>query len=561
MKRLPFVIVMVIAVLVAVVTGCGGTPSYDGRLTAADSLMRTNPDSALALLEAIPMAGLATAGDSAYRDLLLTQARYRCYVTATSDSAINRALAYYRAHDDEREKLTRAYIYKGAVMDELGHPDSAMFYYKQAEATAAPDDYFNLAQINTRIASLYRIYYADFQTCFEKYSIALKYYELIGDKKMQQQSIYNMGVCAGITHNADAVELLEKSLGIAVELKDSFNQYQCKELLCRQLSIDTSHFKESKLIALDCLINYKKYVNEDLLLDIAHLYAMEDKIDSAWLYIKLVDNSLCSDSDHVRQIEYRKNVIMSNIAENVGDMSLYKNTAASAVQVSEQVHNGKTKHIIQSIENQHKQDLILKNEQKNLSLKVTIWLSLTVFLFALVFLIGHFLKKLNRTKALMNEIRENGVNAHDDFIMQISGKNSEISHFVTSMVELIRTAMEAKSILQMLSFDNKVKSLVSQTTTDDFWLELLDHLDKANNGFISRISENPLIKKKDLRFIGLLCYGFTYTEIAFIMDYSPKYISNKRKNIARKLEIDVPLLTFIEQELAKCQDINHYQKQ
>ena len=29
-------------------------------------------------------------------------------------------------------------------MEELGHPDSAMHYYKTAEATAAPDDYYNL---------------------------------------------------------------------------------------------------------------------------------------------------------------------------------------------------------------------------------------------------------------------------------------------------------------------------------------------------------------------------------------------------------------------------------
>ena len=29
-------------------------------------------------------------------------------------------------------------------MEELGHPDSAMHYYKTAEVTAAPDDYYNL---------------------------------------------------------------------------------------------------------------------------------------------------------------------------------------------------------------------------------------------------------------------------------------------------------------------------------------------------------------------------------------------------------------------------------
>ena len=47
-------------------------------------------------------------------------------------------------------------------MDELGHPDSAMIYYKTAEANAAPDDYSNLGFINLRIANLYQNIYGDF---------------------------------------------------------------------------------------------------------------------------------------------------------------------------------------------------------------------------------------------------------------------------------------------------------------------------------------------------------------------------------------------------------------
>ncbi len=53
MNRPPIVIVMLLAVLVAVVTGCDGTPRYDSRLAAADSLMRDAPDSALAIVETI----------------------------------------------------------------------------------------------------------------------------------------------------------------------------------------------------------------------------------------------------------------------------------------------------------------------------------------------------------------------------------------------------------------------------------------------------------------------------------------------------------------------------
>ena len=174
MKNILSVIVVAL-VLVAVVTGCGGMHRYDARLAAADSLMHDVPDSALALVQAVDPASLTREGDRAYRDLLLTQARYRCYITATSDSDINRALAYYRRHDGEREKLTRAYIYKGAVMEELGHPDSAMLYYKHAEATAAPDDYFNLGYTNMRMGALYRDHYSMDGKHIEKYETALRF--------------------------------------------------------------------------------------------------------------------------------------------------------------------------------------------------------------------------------------------------------------------------------------------------------------------------------------------------------------------------------------------------
>ena len=52
MKQLPLIISLAL-VLVAAVTGCGGAHRYDSRLTAADSLMQPNPDSALALIEAV----------------------------------------------------------------------------------------------------------------------------------------------------------------------------------------------------------------------------------------------------------------------------------------------------------------------------------------------------------------------------------------------------------------------------------------------------------------------------------------------------------------------------
>ena len=229
-KRL-LTVILVLWGLGAVVLGCRHALSYDGRLTAVDSLMKDNPDSALALVEALSPSDLPAEGDRAYRDLLLTQARYKSYVTATSDSDINRALAYFRTHPADREKLTRAYIYKGAVMEELGYPDSAMLYYKHAEIVVPKDDYVNLGQINIRIASLFRIHYANEQICYDKYQNALDCYRHTGNKKLQLICIYNMGMCSGITGSDDSKQLLNTAASMALEQNDSLIYFDCEGLI------------------------------------------------------------------------------------------------------------------------------------------------------------------------------------------------------------------------------------------------------------------------------------------------------------------------------------------
>ena len=158
MKKPIIILFLPLVALMFVVVCChGGSTRYDARLVGADSLLRCNaPDSALRLLVAIDGAKLPSAGDRAYHALLLTQAQYRCYEDITSDITINVALDYYRHHAEEQEKLTRAYIYKGAVMEVLGDAGQAMFCYKQAKAAVGADDLFNQGYIRLRIANIYR---------------------------------------------------------------------------------------------------------------------------------------------------------------------------------------------------------------------------------------------------------------------------------------------------------------------------------------------------------------------------------------------------------------------
>ena len=548
MKKL-LAVISALLVLGAAVPGCRHALRYDGRLTAADSLMKGDADSALAMLETLPSSDLHTGRDSAYRDLLLTQARYKAYVTATSDSDINRALAWFRAHPADREKLTRAYIYKGAVMDELGHPDSAMLYYKHAEATADKKDYVNLGQINTRIAALYRSQYADFLSCYEIYNKALRYYQLTGNKSMQQNCYYNLGLCAGIMHHDDASKLLRIANDLAVELNDSAKSFECKELMSRQL-INVS-LSEAKVLALDLLLNYKKYVNNDLLLDLADIYAQENILDSAKYYISFVDEKFSL--DRIEQIKIRKYEILSIIAKSDNNFSESDSYNDSASLISKRILNNSVKYEIKRIDNQNKKEQFNKVLKDYDFLKMSIIIVL-IFVILITILVYRFAKLYFRIRNINLEITKQGIaepDAHEELLERIHEQDNLILHFITNTVDLMKTSIKATTTKKRISLENRIKSTMKNVASDEFWTELGKHLDNDHNNLISRIAKTNKLNEKELRFIELECLGFSYIEIAITLNYSPNYISKKRKIIAEKLGLDESLEEYIKSEMSK----------
>ena len=275
--------ILVAVVLGAVVPGCDRAPRYDGRLTAADSLMHDNPDSALAVLESLTADSLASQSDRPYRDLLVTQARYKAYITATSDSDINRALAYFSDHPADREKLTRAYIYKGAVMDELGHPDSAMLYYKTAESTAAPYDYFNLGYCNLRIAELYQSDYCNDSAVLSRMRKANCYFKAIGDTNYLITTIGSQGL---FLYKTD-MEAAKVHLNNAIDLAAAINSpkrfvYQSK---LAGIHFYKQDYQSAKDLALYIILNGEGFCDENqYFYYAARSYIKLNLIDSArWI--------------------------------------------------------------------------------------------------------------------------------------------------------------------------------------------------------------------------------------------------------------------------------------
>ena len=546
MRRLLWTIVATVA-LVAVVTGCSGAQRHDSRLTAADSLLRVDPDSALAVLNTLPDSAFTSEGDRAYHALLLTQARYKCFeeITAADDSTICQAVNYYCLHKGEREKLTRAYIYKGAVMEELGRVDSAMFYYKTAEVCAERKDYTNLGQINVRIGNLYRNSYGDKQVCAEKYRQALEYYKKTDNKPLQLVCLLNLGSCSGITHIGDPEKYLTQATQLAIELKDSFNYYSCQELLCRQLAYNGEQLPRAKQIAFNCLNNYRDYVTEDLLLDISDIYIKSGKPDSARYYLDMVSED--ASLPNLEQVKTRKYMLLSHIYSQQGDSIRSSYYDKLSHQVSDSIYNDQQKYQIQQIENRFNY-----NRDSNILSRISqlqwIIFGLAAAAIAVVAaLIAAHRRRLRNIKAVIKELKNtDALSPHDDLLNRTDVKDTAIGNLAANLVSILKMCVsETKGLKFTSQLARQIKETIIDAADEDFWNELRSYLDREHNGIISKIAEQPGIKENDLKFIELSCFGFSYIEIAIIMDYTPRYVINKRKIIADKLGLHGPLMEHL----------------
>lgn len=124
-------------------------------LLAADSIMWTNPDSALQLLRQIADPQDFNDPDLAFYALLLTQARYKSCVPLESDSLIRIAVDYYE-DGNEKERLAKSYFYWGCVHAEKEERLEAIdIYMKSLELMLGSKDSTFLAMLYSHLGNSY----------------------------------------------------------------------------------------------------------------------------------------------------------------------------------------------------------------------------------------------------------------------------------------------------------------------------------------------------------------------------------------------------------------------
>ncbi len=557
-------------VLGATVTGCGGAHRYDSRLTAADSLMRSNPDSALALVEGVSHDSLIREGDRAYRDLLLTQARYRCYIPATSDSDINHALSYYRAHSGEREKLTRAYIYKGAVMEELGHPDSAMLYYKTAEATAAPDDYFNLGYTKMRIASMYQDQYSQDISAIESLTQAIQYFEMLKDTAYLIPCYGDMGSICGTLYPDTAFRFLNHSIKLAQQF-DPPKQYTYKTKLAGLYFYAKNDFESAKSLAMDIVKNGAEDSYDTRFYYYATLSFLKlGLLDSAKYVFSITPEPI----DAVDSMAWYD--MNAQIADAESQQTAYLENSLKSNNLKHQVLiDSKEKKIVEGESIFHKQQVDDKAKKNNvLAIVLIILAAISFLLFALTLWLKHRIKIKSIERTEVERELKTSINDLNEIIKKQKDQNSAISKSVSYRFEALNELFESikfkakekkdnkRSIVplsRVLGFLGEYYEMSDVELAKSFWNKIELSVNVEYRGIATYVKENfPDISEHDYRTFCLLCANISPQIIKICMNFANvKTASNYRNYIIRqRLGLDMTFDEFINNYMKNASILN-----
>ena len=555
MKRPGFTLVLAIFFAVLLV-GCGG--SHDARVTAeldrADSLLRTSDTAAhaaaLRQMLALDTARALQADEMlrARHALLLTQAQFKCYAFPSNDSLINIARNYYADHHSsaqDRELYTRSLIYSGAVAQMTDNPQQAMQWYLEAESAADPNDHFNLGYTNLRIAELYEGEFVTDSTDLVRYKQALPHFEKAGSDYYQAVCLTGIGGLYRTHNNDSALHYLQQAISFSKKHGLTYNYYKALDKLCGLYYYMEDYTNSKDLTTRIYRENQGAYKDTQYLSFGIRSFAKLGMIDSAEYYLKLlpapqtsVDSMILHKTLSViaeAKDDYKSGIVNYRKSNEVADTIILKSNSELLKTIEQQYHTNQ-----------------LKSETEKVRGKV--WLLWTII--ALIVLFSCYITfRFFKARRLMTQLEKENKNISLALIeLQEKAKNLELQPMnqrqnKTEIIEYIDSEIAVLTELsQKLSYPRRMSlkdvlfskgisaKLSLKPLSPDFWNNLFQVADTKSKGLITYLNSNYDCKPKELKFIALVCFGFSNQIIQQCMDYTTiKTVSIYKSNIIKNI--------------------------
>lgn len=353
-------------------------------LEKIDTLLAQHHDSlAWAAIQAVDTAKLSEM-DQAYYALLLTQAQYKNYIPFASATPIGRAVEFYSRSRD-MEKRTRSLIYKGCVNEVLGQPDTAVACYHEAEATARPTDFYNLAYAKMRLGFLYQSQVVGSKSiALQKFREALPLFHSINDKHYELICLNEIGnIYRNIDEKHDsAVKVINKAIRLSRQLNDKYFLFANLFSLSEFYSVRKQDFNKGKELALQAL----KAGGEQIDHPRAHYRLAQDylslgQIDSARHYISLAPPAV-SAADSILYYS-----VMSELELKKGNVGTFRTLYLKSDSMDDSVLVAGLNHRLLAVEKKYDTQRVELENTRLQSQRLKLWLFLLIAFMALAVMV------------------------------------------------------------------------------------------------------------------------------------------------------------------------------
>ena len=555
MMRPFFNILLFIALTLTILAAsCSRTPQYDKRLMQADSLITAGQaQAAWDLLASIPDESLNRQSDRAFHALLTTQARYKCYDHFVNADEINKAVNYYEHHKGEREKLTRAYIYKGAVMEELGKPDTAMWFYKRGEAIAVKNkDLLNMGYARLRMGRLYNHHHAYDGSDIVKLENALDAFRHTKNTNYQIVCLRELGSLYRSTRPDTAKKMLNEGIQLAQKTEDTVNTILCISNLAHfyfmnssdKACNDTAYQLLQRIKALG-LGKQSLFVHTTF----ANVYSQKGMPESARYFLNLAGNEIFSNLSQSDSIIYLE--ALSNIAKADGDSITKLYLDVKCADLTFKVM--KDPDILNIMYAENDFDKLMQEQQiKN---RYTFYAIIAAIFLGLLALALVFYRRAHRYDKLVIELKDQSQSQMNDLtdlqgnISEMKINDERLKGFISSHMNMMREMIETCYHEPNNRIAENMKRIVKfQDNNRDNWVKLYDYIDMEHNNIMTHTREKyPQLNDRDLLLLALTCMGYSYIQTAIIMGYSnATSVSVIKQRLAKKMELDCSLNEYIE---------------
>jgi DNA-binding CsgD family transcriptional regulator/tetratricopeptide (TPR) repeat protein len=505
-----------------------------------EALMENDPDSALYLLEMIPLPRSLSEKHYSEYSLLTVMVKDKLDEDLVKDTLVVKARDYY-VKTDNMKKAAQASFYLGRALQAAKDNEGATNAYKDAETYAANINDNNLKGLIQFDLGLLMFHQITKDGAIVRLKSAAEYFK--ADKKYRNEIIaYNhIGRAFHVNNNVDsALYYYDKSFSLATIHKDTIEQALVK--MNRGLVYESMGRKDTaRILHKDALKSLKS--SEHLVkayANIARTFDGRAEKDSILFYtdkaqtmfdekerpelkasisklLSIVEESI---DNHPKALEYHK-----EYTDNLIDYYSKAN--------EQEVLKANTKYDFERMRNENNQLTI----EKQSGYMAILALAVVLLIISLLFYINNSQKKKKVLEVQQQVIHLRKLaNTYDE--EKVSIRNVMLRHFdilkKTILLEGYMTKDERKQGEKLLK---KFNEIVYEKETLD-WEILFKTMNHVSNGFPDKLKETyPDLDLTDIKICCLTEADLSNTEIALILNLSVNTIQTKKSNIRRKIGI------------------------